>query len=86
VAPEPGVDAAKVSGGASHEKLQKFGSQTVFGRPVNPLNLPRFTFNSLMPLQLRHWASVTVRREARASRDARGVRKAQNSWTAKQRF
>jgi len=58
VAPGPVWTPLQVSGGASHEKLQKFGSQTVFGRPGQPAELASITFNSLMPLPARHWASV----------------------------
>jgi NAD(P)-dependent dehydrogenase (short-subunit alcohol dehydrogenase family) len=39
VAPGPVWTPLQVSGGASQEKLQKFGSQTVFGRPGQPAEL-----------------------------------------------
>jgi NAD(P)-dependent dehydrogenase (short-subunit alcohol dehydrogenase family) len=39
VAPGPVWTPLQVSGGASQEKLQKFGSQTVFGRPEQPAEL-----------------------------------------------
>jgi len=39
VAPGPVWTPLQVSGGASPEKLQKFGSQTVFGRPGQPAEL-----------------------------------------------
>ena len=39
VAPGPIWTPLQVSGGASQEKLQKFGSQTVFGRPGQPVEL-----------------------------------------------
>ena len=39
VAPGPIWTPLQVSGGASQEKLQKFGSQTVFGRPGQPAEL-----------------------------------------------
>jgi len=39
VAPGPIWTALQVSGGATQEKLQKFGSQTVFGRPGQPAEL-----------------------------------------------
>jgi NAD(P)-dependent dehydrogenase (short-subunit alcohol dehydrogenase family) len=39
VAPGPVWTPLQVSGGASQEKLQKFGSQTAFGRPGQPAEL-----------------------------------------------
>jgi len=39
VAPGPIWTALQVSGGATQEKLQKFGSDTVFGRPGQPAEL-----------------------------------------------
>jgi len=39
VAPGPIWTPLQVSGGASQEKLQKFGSQTAFGRPGQPAEL-----------------------------------------------
>jgi NAD(P)-dependent dehydrogenase (short-subunit alcohol dehydrogenase family) len=39
VAPGPVWTPLQVSGGASMEKLEKFGSQTVFGRPGQPAEL-----------------------------------------------
>ena len=39
VAPGPIWTPLQVSGGASQEKLQKFGSQTSFGRPGQPVEL-----------------------------------------------
>ena len=39
VAPGPIWTPLQVSGGASQEKLQKFGSQTSFGRPAQPAEL-----------------------------------------------
>ncbi|TFF39773.1 SDR family oxidoreductase [Mucilaginibacter psychrotolerans] len=39
VAPGPIWTPLQVSGGASQEKLMKFGSQTVFGRPGQPVEL-----------------------------------------------
>jgi len=39
VAPGPIWTPLQVSGGASQEKLQKFGSQTAFGRPGQPTEL-----------------------------------------------
>ncbi len=39
VAPGPIWTPLQVSGGATQEKLQKFGSQTVFGRPGQPAEL-----------------------------------------------
>ncbi|RWY50926.1 SDR family oxidoreductase [Mucilaginibacter gilvus] len=39
VAPGPVWTPLQVSGGASQEKLKKFGSQTVFGRPGQPAEL-----------------------------------------------
>lgn len=39
VAPGPVWTPLQVSGGASQSKLQKFGSQTVFGRPGQPAEL-----------------------------------------------
>lgn len=39
VAPGPVWTPLQVSGGASQEKLMKFGSQTVFGRPGQPAEL-----------------------------------------------
>ncbi|HEY6899367.1 MAG TPA: SDR family oxidoreductase [Puia sp.] len=39
VAPGPVWTPLQVSGGASQEKLQKFGGQTVFGRPGQPAEL-----------------------------------------------
>src|SRR6267378_3180476 len=39
VAPGPIWTPLQVSGGASQEKLKKFGSQTVFGRPGQPAEL-----------------------------------------------
>jgi NAD(P)-dependent dehydrogenase (short-subunit alcohol dehydrogenase family) len=39
VAPGPVWTPLQVSGGASQEKLEKFGSQTVFGRPGQPAEL-----------------------------------------------
>lgn len=39
VAPGPVWTPLQVSGGASTEKLEKFGSQTVFGRPGQPAEL-----------------------------------------------
>jgi len=33
------LEAAQVSGGASQEKVQKFGSQTALGRPGQPAEL-----------------------------------------------
>ena len=39
VAPGPIWTPLQVSGDASQEKLQKFGSQTAFGRPGQPAEL-----------------------------------------------
>jgi NAD(P)-dependent dehydrogenase (short-subunit alcohol dehydrogenase family) len=39
VAPGPIWTPLQVSGGATQEKLQKFGSQTSFGRPGQPVEL-----------------------------------------------
>ncbi len=39
VAPGPIWTPLQVSGGATQEKLQKFGSQTPFGRPGQPAEL-----------------------------------------------
>ena len=39
VAPGPIWTPLQVSGGASMEKLEKFGSATVFGRPGQPVEL-----------------------------------------------
>jgi NAD(P)-dependent dehydrogenase (short-subunit alcohol dehydrogenase family) len=39
VAPGPVWTPLQISGGASQEKLQKFGSQTAFGRPGQPAEL-----------------------------------------------
>ncbi|PWT71535.1 MAG: NAD(P)-dependent oxidoreductase [Bacteroidetes bacterium] len=39
VAPGPVWTALQVSGGATEEKIQKFGSHTVFGRPGQPAEL-----------------------------------------------
>lgn len=42
----------QVSGGATQEKLKKFGGDTPLGNQVNPLNLLQFMFSLLLMMQV----------------------------------
>jgi NAD(P)-dependent dehydrogenase (short-subunit alcohol dehydrogenase family) len=66
VAPGPIWTPLQVSGGASMEKLEKFGSAPVFGRPGSRFNLPQSTFSLHQPMPASRPAQFTARQGRRA--------------------
>jgi NAD(P)-dependent dehydrogenase (short-subunit alcohol dehydrogenase family) len=67
VAPGPIWTPLQVSGGASMEKLEKFGGHTPLGRPANPLNWPLSTCSWQPATEVMQTVRSTARPAAPAS-------------------
>ena len=73
VAPGPIWTPLQVSGGATMEKLEKFGGQTPLGARASRPNSPRFMFSLPRQMRVTPPARSTARPAARASPEIRPI-------------